>query len=303
MTRNGMQVLPSVDAVEGARAFDAVLTKILAGQQAGNYEPAAVERAWAAVQSGDWDRLGIAESEGGFGLTLRDLVEVAQVLGRHIVPAPVTTSIVLRALTEAGGAGESPLTMSIARRSKADESRVPYGGFPSVEVVNLSQWPDSTATQETFAPSLQLLTVRRAVNYPLEPSVRRWVSVLWAAETLGAARHLMDAAVEYAKIREQFGQPIGRFQSIKHLLADCQVAYQEALTATVWAANDAHILPGALRLVFERCMFISETAGQVHGAIGMTWELGHHFYTRHIVMLRDLVEDLLVQEGQPHDAH
>ena len=70
---------------------------------------------------------------------------------------------------------------------------------------------------------------------PSEPRdlVRRTTVTLAAAEAAGVARWCLETAVEYAKVREQFGQKIGAFQAIKHLCAE-MLETAEAVTAAAW---------------------------------------------------------------------
>ncbi|PXY22851.1 acyl-CoA dehydrogenase family protein [Prauserella muralis] len=292
-----VQVAPSAVAVEGAHALDEVLTRLVGGRPIADYALGGVDAAWDVLRSGGWDRVGAREEDGGFGLPLRDLVELAQVLGSHLVPVPVTTSIVLRGPGRYGAGHDRPLAVALTRRSAPARARVVYGGCPDVAVPNLPGTVEPRRC-DGFAPTLRMA----AADVPagsLGTEVRRWLSVLWAAEAVGSAGRLLRDAVAHAKVREQFGQPIGRFQAVKHLLADSHLAHQEGLTATVWAANEPGPAPQALRLVFRRCLFVSESATQVFGGIGMTWELGLHFHTRHIVLLRDLTADLLAHERTP----
>ncbi|WP_199435424.1 acyl-CoA dehydrogenase family protein [Qaidamihabitans albus] len=290
-------VLPSAVAVEGARALDEALTRLVGGRPIADYAVSGVDGAWDVLRSGGWDRLAAGEEDDGFGLPLRDLVEIAQVLGSHLVPIPVTTSIVLRGPGGYGDGHDRPLAVAVTRRSAPVRARVVYGGYPDVAVPNL---PGDVEPKpcDGFAPTLRMAAIEVPAG-SLGAEVRRWLSVLWAAEAVGSAGRLLREAVAYAKVREQFGQPIGRFQAVKHLLADSHLAHQEGLTATVWAANEAGPAPQALRLVFRRCLVVSESATQVFGGIGMTWELGLHFHTRHMVLLRDLTEDLLTQGRTP----
>ncbi|MQA08218.1 MAG: acyl-CoA dehydrogenase [Pseudonocardiaceae bacterium] len=285
------RVLPSAEAAEGARALDEVLTRLTGGRPVGDYAVNGVEDAWKVLRSGGWDQLAVPEADGGFGLPLRDLAEFAQLVGSHLMPVPVTTSIVLRGQSGSEADDTRPLGAAIPRRGDPARARVVFGDYPGVWVVNLPA-DANLSRHEAFDPTLRM-AVTAAAPRPLAPEASRRLSVLWAAESAGAAGMLLREAVAYAKVREQFGQPIGRFQAIKHLLADCHLAQQEALTAIVWAANEAALAPSALRLVARRCLFVSENATQVFGGIGMTWELGLHFYTRHIAALGDLTEDLL----------
>ncbi|WP_174266922.1 acyl-CoA dehydrogenase family protein [Mycolicibacterium sediminis] len=111
-------------------------------------------------------------------------------------------------------------------------------------------------------------------------------SALLAVEQVGAARHLLDLSVEYAKTRLQFGRPIGSFQAVKHKLADLLVEVEHAQSAAyhaVWALSDgtddpalaASIAQAVCSAAFTR---VATDTIQVHGGIGFTWEHQAHLY-------------------------
>ncbi len=121
------------------------------------------------------------------------------------------------------------------------------------------------------------------------------MTTLLSAESVGVARWATDAASAYAKIREQFGRPIGQFQAIKHKCAE-MIADTERATAAVWDAaraldetgEDAHVAfaaavaatlaPAAAQRCTQDCI-------QVHGGIGFTWEHDTNVYYRRALML------------------
>ena len=127
------------------------------------------------------------------------------------------------------------------------------------------------------------------------------MSTLLSAEAVGVARWATDTAAEYAKIREQFGRPIGQFQAIKHRCAE-MIADTERATAAVWdaaravdearenhwdigdsavefaAAVAATLAPAAAQRCTQDCI-------QVHGGIGYTWEHDTNVYYRRALIL------------------
>jgi len=121
---------------------------------------------------------------------------------------------------------------------------------------------------------------------------RALMSTLLSAECIGVARWATDTASEYAKIREQFGRPIGQFQAIKHKCAG-MIAETERATAAVWdsaraidedesyefaAAVAATLAPVAAQHTTQDCI-------QVHGGIGFTWEHDTNVYYRRAIVL------------------
>ena len=124
-------------------------------------------------------------------------------------------------------------------------------------------------------------------------AARALISTLLSAEAVGVARWATDTAADYAKIREQFGRPIGQFQAIKHKCAE-MVADTERATAAVWdaaraideasehvefaAAVAATLAPAAAQRCTQDCI-------QVHGGIGFTWEHDTNVYYRRALIL------------------
>jgi alkylation response protein AidB-like acyl-CoA dehydrogenase len=111
-------------------------------------------------------------------------------------------------------------------------------------------------------------------------------SALLAVEQVGAAQHLLDLSVDYAKSRLQFGRQIGSFQAVKHKLADMLVDLEHARSTAyhaVWALSDgsddpalaASIAQATASAAFSR---IAADTIQVHGGIGFTWEHQAHLY-------------------------
>ena len=111
-------------------------------------------------------------------------------------------------------------------------------------------------------------------------------SALLAVEQVGAAQHLLDLSVDYAKSRLQFGRQIGSFQAIKHKLADMLVDLEHARSTAyhaVWALTDGSDDPAlAVSIAQATCSAafsrIAADAIQVHGGIGFTWEHQAHLY-------------------------
>jgi alkylation response protein AidB-like acyl-CoA dehydrogenase len=117
------------------------------------------------------------------------------------------------------------------------------------------------------------------------PTLER-AAVAAAAEMLGASRRCMEMSVEYAKVRRQFGQPIGMFQAIKHACAEMLLDVENSHGATYYAAwaQDAHsadaslVASAAKAYVGDASRKVCGSAIQVHGGIGFTWEYDLHLY-------------------------
>ncbi len=113
-------------------------------------------------------------------------------------------------------------------------------------------------------------------------------AVALAAEQVGGAQRCLDMAVDYAKVRVQFGRPIGSFQAVKHKCAEMFVAVESARAAAYYAmfaaAAESDELAVVASLAKSYCSeaYFSAAAEniQVHGGIGFTWEHPAHLYFR-----------------------
>jgi alkylation response protein AidB-like acyl-CoA dehydrogenase len=116
----------------------------------------------------------------------------------------------------------------------------------------------------------------------------RLAAVALAAEQVGGAQRCLDMSVDYAKIRMQFGRPIGSFQAIKHMCADMLLEVESARSAAyyaAWAAQEgSDELPLVASLAQACCSEAYFRAAadniQIHGGIGFTWEHDAHLYYR-----------------------
>jgi 3-oxochol-4-en-24-oyl-CoA dehydrogenase len=129
--------------------------------------------------------------------------------------------------------------------------------------------------------------------------VRDLARVMAAAEAAGAARWCLDTASDYAKVRVQFGRPIGQFQAVKHKLADMLVTVEEADAvawdaAQAWSGDDeahgralAAAVAGAVAL--EAAAGCAKTCIQILGGVGFTWEHDAHLYLRRAMATRQLL--------------
>jgi alkylation response protein AidB-like acyl-CoA dehydrogenase len=107
-----------------------------------------------------------------------------------------------------------------------------------------------------------------------------------SAEMCGGAGRVLEMSVEYAKVREQFGRPIGSFQAIQHKCANMLVEVESSKSITYYAAwavaNDVPEAPLAAAMAKAYCSdAYRHTAGegiQIHGGIGFTWEHDMHLY-------------------------
>jgi alkylation response protein AidB-like acyl-CoA dehydrogenase len=130
-------------------------------------------------------------------------------------------------------------------------------------------------------------------------------SVLLAVEQVGAAQHLLDLAVEYAKSRLQFGRPIGSFQAVKHRLADVMVDIEHARSTAyhaVWALTDGSddpALAASIAQATASAAFVRAATDTIQtlGGIGFTWEHQAHLYFK-----RATTDAALLGNAEQHRA-
>jgi alkylation response protein AidB-like acyl-CoA dehydrogenase len=136
--------------------------------------------------------------------------------------------------------------------------------------------------------------VRTALTRTLE-----FVATALAAEQTGGAERCLHLAVEYAKVREQFGRPIGSFQAIKHKCADMLMSVESARSAAYYAAWTADAEPGefpraaavAKAYCSDAYLRVAAENIQIHGGIGFTWEHDAHLYFRRAKSTQHLFGD------------
>jgi alkylation response protein AidB-like acyl-CoA dehydrogenase len=120
------------------------------------------------------------------------------------------------------------------------------------------------------------------------------------ADLLGAMEGVLDTTTQYAKERQQYGVPIGSFQAVQHLLAEARVLVEGSISVAQYAAwaVDASDLDDALEAgavakayVARAARTVCETAIQVHGGIGNTWECFVHVYLRRALLSSAVLGD------------
>jgi alkylation response protein AidB-like acyl-CoA dehydrogenase len=207
---------------------------------------------------------------GGFVLNgLKRFVPFAQVADVLLVPARTSTAAdpssgisLFLVDTKSKGVETTPMT-NIDMTSKQAEVRLNNVMVPEENVVG---------DVDGAWPVVQDVLQRAAVGA--------------SAEMLGCARKSMEMSVEYAKVREAFGQPIGTFQAIKHKTADMLVDVEQSHSAVYYAAwaQDANAPDAALAASVAKA-FVGDAARkvcgesiQVHGGIGFTWEFDLHLW-------------------------
>ncbi|MCX2180945.1 acyl-CoA/acyl-ACP dehydrogenase [Streptomyces sp. SKN60] len=231
----------------------------------------ALDRAlWRELGAAGFFALRLPEAAGGVGLGLPEAVLLFEEAGRALLPGPLIATHL--AAGEVPGAAEGELVVTSVD-----------GGSAVVE------WLD--AADVVLGPAEGAVPIR-SVD-PLTPLHRvpagtigvldaDLVSLLTAAEQLGSAARSTELAVAHARTREQFGQPVGGFQAVKHLCAGMLVRTELARAAVYAAAvtADPAEIAGARLLADEAAVAGARDCLQVHGGMGFTWEADVHLHLK-----------------------
>ena len=269
--------------------------------------------------------LHLPEDAGGQGFGILEQAVALEELGRALVPGPYTPTVLASAVLHASGASKLPAGLADGSRTAAvglsgrlelDGSTVsgtvePVLGAPLADVFVLpagERWVVLERDEVTVG-SLESLDVTRPVGSVtvdgvavpdeqiLDADVRALAVVLLGAEACGVAGRALDDAVAYAKLREQFGRPIGQFQAVKHKCARMLIDVERA-RAAVWDAaraldepeeQRAYALGVAAALAADAAVTCAEGNIQVHGGIGYTYEHDAHLIYRRALTLRALL--------------
>ncbi len=265
------------------------------------------EKLWERGAELGWTLLAVPEDQGGAGMGLVELSLVAEEIGRAAAPGPWLDTA-LAALVAAKGGAPAEIVGGLSEGS-LKAAIVTTEGAALAQAAGSVDWLLVVAEDQVFLVEPSRTSLRRRVTLDetrgfhtvdltdVEPThvleadpqwVRDAAAVLVAADALGVGERLLAMTVEYAQVREQFGRPIGSFQSVKHKAADMLKSLKGVRAATYYAAMalDAG-LPDASMAASVAKAFASEqvpaVAGealQTHGGIGFTWEHDLHLYLR-----------------------
>lgn len=245
-------------------------------------------KVWAQLSDLGVTALMVPERFDGIDAHPVDLVVALERLGRWNVPGPVTESIavapILLADDERAGAlasGDLVATVAapplVARAVDADTAGL-------VLLAADGQVSDAAAgaRQESVDPSRHLFDVTAAGDGRPADVARAFEfgALATAAQLIGAAQAMLDASVDYAKQRSQFGTIIGTYQAIKHKLADVLIAvemarplvYGAALSLADGSGDTARDVSAAKVAAADAALLAARSALQTHGAIGYTQE-------------------------------
>ncbi len=260
---------------------------------------------WAQIVPLGWLGLARPEAVGGAGLGAVELMLLLRECGRYLAsPALMATLVAIDLLDEAGQGdlaarladGHDRVAFALERDDRsvylvdgdgADLAlRVDDGGLALHRIAD-GRTPLVSIHERTTLHAAELsdllATSEKSASFRL----------MLAAQFAGVAEAVRDVAVEQAKLRQQFGQPIGAFQAIKHQCADLAVRAEAAGAQTSYAAlmmaNDpakATVeLAAAVRIARQAAVSSAQDNIQIHGAMGTTDECHAHLYLKRANLL------------------
>ena len=268
------------------RKWAASLGTILAVRAAEGRVDERFDDIWAAAEEMGVAAIAVPEADGGGGGTILDQAVALETCAYELVPGGLLGAAIGAIVTGAPGRhGVQVYDGGLVWDGGS------AGAAPAVDGLDLSARHGRLGAHVPgrSAP---------VVSGGADERVRRTAVTLAAAEASGVARWCLETAVEYAKVREQFGKPIGSFQAIKHLCAE-MLETAEAVTAAAWDAacaadgdDDeqwAFAVDVAQAVCFGGAVDVAKSCIQVLGGIGFTYEHDAHLYLRRAVSLRALV--------------
>jgi alkylation response protein AidB-like acyl-CoA dehydrogenase len=302
----------SIDAALGAADLPAAVRAWADGDTAPG------RKVWAQLADLGVTALMVPERFDGIEAHPVDLVVATERLGRWCVPGPVTESIAVAPIlladddrSAALAAGELIATVAmppqVPRALDADTAGV-------VLVAADGSVQDATVGEqhESVDPSRKLFDVSVSGDATPADVARAYeFGVLaTAAQLVGAGQAMLDASVEYAKQRSQFGRVIGSYQSIKHKLADVLIAielarplvYGAALSLADDSPDTARDVSAAKVAASDAALLAARSALQTHGAIGFTQEHDLSLWLLRVQALRSAWGDATVHRRRVLEA-
>jgi alkylation response protein AidB-like acyl-CoA dehydrogenase len=229
-------------------------------------EPGRLDRAlWRELGAAGFFALRLPEARGGVGLGLPEAVLAFEEAGRTLLPGPLVATHLAAGTVPGAATGEAVVAAA---------------GNGLVEWLEQADVVRGDAAGAVPLRSVDPLTPLHRV--PAAGTVDPVAVLLTAAEQLGGATRACELAVQHARTREQFGQPIGAFQAIKHLCAEMLVRTETARAAVYAAAvtADPADIHTARLLADEAAVRGARDCLQVHGGMGFTWEFELHLHLK-----------------------
>jgi alkylation response protein AidB-like acyl-CoA dehydrogenase len=245
-------------------------------------------KVWAALAELGVTALTVSEAYDGIGAHPVDLVVAAERLGYWGVPGPVTESIAVAPVLLADDDRSAALASGDLVASVAMPPQVPravdadFAGL--VLLAGNGEVSDGTVgdAHDSVDPARRLFDVTAVGDARSADTATAFEfgALATAAQLVGAGQAMLDASVEYAKQRSQFGRVIGSYQAVKHKLADVHIAvelarplvYGAALSLGDGSPDTARDVSAAKAAASEATLLAARSSLQAHGAIGFTEE-------------------------------
>ncbi|MDT5192089.1 MAG: hypothetical protein QOI28_4340 [Mycobacterium sp.] len=272
----------SIDAALGSADVPAAVR----AWSAGDTGPG--RKVWATLSDLGVTALAVAEKFDGIEAHPVDLVVAAERLGYWGVPGPVAESIAVAPVLMAddersAGLASGELIATVALRPHTPRA-VDADTAGLILVAGDGEVRDGAAGEkhESVDPARRLFDVTAVGEAQKADTARAFEfgALATAAQLIGAGQAMLDASVEYAKQRSQFGRVIGSYQAIKHKLADVYIAvelarplvYGAALSLADGSPDTARDVSAAKAAASEAALLSARSSLQTHGAIGFTQE-------------------------------
>ncbi|OMC13044.1 acyl-CoA dehydrogenase [Mycolicibacter heraklionensis] len=238
-----------------------------------------------AVDQTGWRAL---RSDGASGV---EVAIVAEEFGRGLVDVPFLGPVLADDLHRLVPLGEDLTTVAVGDTAIDARGAVQAATVRGREVLTAPVGELRTGADLT-RPVADLAGAVQRVGELADDDALRWQAlalVATCADLVGTARGAHALACDYAKIREQYGKPIGSYQAIAHLLAEGLALIEGSVSVlrhAAWAVDEAPAADAvrAARIAkiysARAARTVCETAIQVHGGIGNTWECAAHVYLR-----------------------
>jgi hypothetical protein len=235
-------------------------------------------------------------SDGASGV---EVAIVAEEFGRRLVDTPFLGPVLADDLARHVGAGSAGATIGVDGRAidarGAERALMLSGGSVlAADVHDLTDGADLTRADAKIAGTPLTLG---ELSSDLAGQWRALALVATTADLVGIARGAHAVACDYAKIREQYGKQIGSYQAIAHLLAESLALIEGSISVSrhaAWAVDELPP-PDAIRAAQAAKVYcaraartVCETAIQVHGGIGNTWDCLVHVYLRRALISTEL---------------
>lgn len=281
------------------------------------------EVGWPLLVGAGWAGLEVPDDLGGAGATFGEVAIILDQMGRaassnSYLGSAVLAVGVLKAL-QPGGIRDALLSDVASGTVRVAVALEPFEFVPDAEGVDrllvvttdadgtsivvdtagvtVTPQPVVDETRRLAAVSVDGIAHGNVLRFDGDPErqvgrLRDRAAVAIACDSLGLSEAMLSATVSYAKVRNQFGRPIGSFQAVKHACADMlvQISVSRQLVGVI--AHDADDTGTAASMAKSyACSAAVDIAGkamQLHGGMGYTWESGIHVYLKRAALNRSL---------------